>query len=197
MSRMPRATYLWPGLPQLWHSGLWSGLLLAVGFAALLNLLVLASFVWIELLSPLALRLGWLAVGTLWCVSVVISTLSGPRSRRWRGKSPAEVLFREALDEYLQGNWFESERILDRLLRLHPRDVEARLMRATLYRHTRRYSEALAELTNLERFRDAQAWALEIESERQWIAQRQADAADLSPPAAADRSESPALDRAA
>lgn len=178
MRRTPWATYLWPGLPQLWLSGMWSGLVLAVGFAAVVDLLLLASFVWVELLSPLHLRLGWLAVGALWGAAAVISVWSESRSAVPRGVTSAEVLFREALGEYLQGNWFEAEAILGRLVHLHPRDVEARLLLATLLRHTRRYNEALEQLDRLERLRDAQHWTREIASERQRI-----DEGQRKPPA--------------
>lgn len=178
MRRTPWATYLWPGLPQLWLSGMWSGLVLAVGFAAVVDLLLLASFVWVELLSPLHLRLGWLAVGALWGAAAVISVWSESRSAVPRGVTSAEVLFREALGEYLQGNWFEAEAILGRLVHLHPRDVEARLLLATLLRHTRRYNEALEQLDRLERLRDAQHWTREIASERQRI-----DEGQRNPPA--------------
>ena len=180
MRRMPWATYLWPGLPQLWDSGFWSGLVLAAGFALLLNLLLLASFVWIELLSSLHLRLGWLAAGSLWIGSAVISKrygISGRYGGRMASSSTAsaEVLFREALSEYLQGSWFEAESILGRLLHQNQRDVEARLLLATLLRHTGRRPEALDQLERLERLRDAQLWAQEIAAERMWIAQSQTD----------------------
>jgi len=181
MRRMPWATYLWPGLPQLWDSGFWSGLVLAAGFALLLNLLLLASFVWVELLSSLHLRVGWLAAGSLWMGAAVISGRYGARGRysnssRDGGRGPghstasAEVLFREALSEYLQGSWFEAEAILKRLLHLDPRDMEARLLLATLLRHTRRRNEALEQLDRLERLRDAPLWAQEIAAERLRIA---------------------------
>jgi hypothetical protein len=175
MRRMPRATYLWPGLPQLWSWGFGSGLLLATGFAVLLNLLILASFVWVELLSPLHLRLGWLAIGALWAGSAIVSAWHGRRGPLPHGATSAEVLFREALSEYLQESWFEAETILDRLLHLHPRDVEARLLLATLLRHTRRYQEALDQIHRLERLRDADHWAREIAAEKRWIAESQAN----------------------
>jgi tetratricopeptide repeat protein len=168
MSRMPWATYLWPGLPQLWFSGLWSGLVLAAGFAVLFNLLLLASLVWVELLSPLHLRLGWLAIGTLWCGSAVLSAGYARRGAT-RGTTSAEALFREALSEYLQGSWFEAETVLGRLLQRHPRDVEARLLLATLLRHARRFPEALDQLDRLERLRDATKWTHEIAGEREWM----------------------------
>lgn len=175
MRRMPWATYLWPGLPQLWFSGFWSGLVLATGFAVLLNLMLLASFVWAELLNPLDLRLGWLAIGALWGCSAIMSVWFGRRGLVSRGATSAEVLFREAMSEYLLGSWFEAESILSRLLHLHPRDVEGRLLLATLLRHTRRYEEAVDQLNRLELLRDANPWAQEIAAERRWIAEGQAN----------------------
>ena len=85
MRRMPWLTYFWPGLPQLWRSGLWWGLFLAAGFAVLLDLLLLTSFVWVELLGPLDLKIGWLAVGALWCCSAIVSFSTANRGPRARG----------------------------------------------------------------------------------------------------------------
>lgn len=171
MVRMPWTTYLWPGLPRLWYGGLWSGLLLAVGFAALTNALLLATFVWVELLSPRYLQFAWLGTGAVWIGSAALSAWFGQGVPR-RATS-AEAMFRGALREYLKGNWFEAQRILGRLLHLHPRDVEARLMLATLMRHTERHEEALEHLSRLELLRDAGKWAAEIEAEKRWIADAQ------------------------
>ena len=181
MRRMPWTTYLWPGLPYLWLSGMWSGLALAAGFSVLLNLVVLASFVWVELLSPLHVRLGWFAIACLWFGSAAISAwYGGGRVTRIEAAS-TEGLFRQAMSEYLQGSWFEAESILGRLLHLDPRDVEARLMLATLLRHTRRYQEALDQLNRLDRLRDAQKWAREIAAERQWVSEGQASQGSAIP----------------
>ncbi len=169
MRRMPRLEYLWPGLPQLWHRGLWSGLILAAGFAVLLDLLLLSSFVWVELLSPRDLRLGWMAAGSLWGASAILSL---GFHRPAAGTSSADLVYREALKHYLQGSWFEAESSLGRLLRLTPRDVEGRLLLATVLRRTRRYDEALVQLDRLDRLRDATRWAREIADERQKIAER-------------------------
>ena len=170
MVRMPWTTYLWPGLPQLWYGGLWSGLVLAVGSAVLLNALLLATFVWVELLVPPYIQYAWLATGTLWIGAAAASAWFGQGGAP-RGAIAAEAMFREALHEYLQGSWFETERILGRLLHLHPRDVEARLMLATLLRHTGRYQEALEHLARLELLRGASRWAAEIAAEKTWIAE--------------------------
>ncbi|MGD9720271.1 MAG: tetratricopeptide repeat protein [Pirellulales bacterium] len=175
MRWMPRLVLFWPGLPQLWHSGLWSGLVLAAGFAVLVDLLLVASFVWIELLSPRDLRLGWLAAGLVWGVSAI---LSRGFPRRVPNSTTAERMFRSALAEYLQGSWFEAEAVLTRLLRMAPRDVEGRLLLATLLRRTRRADDALAQLDRLERQRDAAPWSREIAEERQRIAEGIAAASD-------------------
>lgn len=173
MVRMPWTMYLWPGLPRLWYGGLWSGLALAVGSALLLNALLLATFVWVELLSPGWLRAAWLAIGTLWIGAAGVSAWMGRGGIR-RAET-AEAMFREALHEYLKGSWFESERILRRLLARHPRDVEARLMLATLLRHAARAAEAAEELARLERLEDAGRWAVEIAAERAWLERNAGD----------------------
>ncbi len=178
MRRMPRLVYLWPGLPQLWLSGWWWGLALAAGFAVLFDLLLVVSYVWVELLSPRDLRLGWMAAGCVWGVSALLS--AGFR-RTAPTTTSAERLYREALQEYLQGNWFEAEAILGRLLRNAPRDVEGRLLLATLLRRTKRPDEALDQLDRLERLRDAARWRREIADLRQRIAESFATSSDAEP----------------
>jgi len=193
MRRMPRLVYLWPGLPQLWLSGLWSGLALAAGFAVLFDLLLVASYVWVELLSPRDLRLGWMAAGTVWGSSALLS--AGYR-RTAPTTTSAERWYREALQEYLQGSWFEAEAILNRLLRNSPRDVESRLLLATLLHRTRRSDEALDQLDRLERLRDAARWSREIADLRQRIAEGFATAGDAEP-IPADGSGEPSATRQA
>jgi predicted Zn-dependent protease len=143
-------------------------LALAAGFAVLVNVLLLATFVWVELLDPPRLRLAWLAAGGLWAGSAMVSAWYS-RGLAPRRRNSAEAMFREALREYLRASWFEAEQILGRLLRLQPRDVEARLMLATLLRRTGRDSEALEQLDRLELLADASQWAREIAEEKQLI----------------------------
>jgi hypothetical protein len=166
---MPWAIYAWPGLAQLWRYGQWQGLAAAVGFGVLLNLLLMASFVWVELVAPLWLKMGWLLAGMVWTGAAGWSIWHG-----WgvtpRQVQSADAMFRTALGEYLQGNWFEAEQILGQLLELRPRDVEGRLMLATLLRHNHRLQEALDQLARVELLSDARFWKQEIEVERRMIA---------------------------
>jgi hypothetical protein len=186
MRRMAWTRYLWPGLPQLWGEGAWSGLALAAGSAVLLNLLLLSTFVWFELLGESLLTFGWLAAASVWLVSGVLACWSD-RQRRDRQKAHStEDLFRQALGEYLKGNWFEAETILGRLLRHDPRDLEARLMLASLLRHTRRLPEARQQLLRLERLEGAEKWRTEIGAELDLLTELQ------SPPGVNEETIDPA-----
>ena len=177
MRAMRWATCLWPGLPQLWLEGSFSGLALAIGFALLFNLVLVSTSAWTELLStPLAWG-AWSGVGMFWIVSAWLSL-------RWlRADIPAspageeDALYREAQTHYLQASWFDAEVALGRLLERQPRDADARLMLATLLRHTRRYDEAEAQLRVLEKLDGAVKWEMEIRQERDLLAEERKEEA--------------------
>lgn len=68
--RLHWAAYLWPGLPHLWNGGSWAGLTLAVGFAVLLNTLILAVFVWPQWLPERPKLLCGLSVAAIWMAAI-------------------------------------------------------------------------------------------------------------------------------
>lgn len=176
MHRRHWIAYVWPGLPQLLQ-GSWSGLGWAVLAAGLLQVALLTTWVWTEWIPGSAKLALWGGIILLWSGAVLASssfwTVRTPSKEETSPRS--DTLFAEAIDFYLQAQWFEAEKILIRLLRQNPRDVEARLMIATLFRHTHRWDEALRQLEQLERLEASRAWALEIQRERQQIAQAQAE----------------------
>ena len=184
---------LWPGLPQLWSQGTWSGLAVAVGFAILLNVLIVSTLVWTEWIG-MNLWVGlWVGlIGS--CLVSAVADRYGTRTRlplqsdRPRGSqvAPAETgqelaektdgdLFRSCQAQYLQGNWYEAETQLVELLRGSPRDVEAQLLLATLYRHLERFDEAGRWLAGLERSEEAEGWIQEIRNERACLVRALAD----------------------
>ena len=138
------ATCFWPGLPRLWCRGEWSSLAAAVAFGAALNLVLVSSFVWPELLPSSLVLAGWLLVLAACCHFGDASRIAVLPELLCTARVDDRGLFIRAQGEYLQGHWFEAEASLQQLLRRSPRDVDAGLMLATLYRHTRRYDEALA-----------------------------------------------------
>ena len=167
---------LWPGLPQLWLAGAWSGLALAVGFAALLDLLLLTSLLWTEWVEPAFRVAGWTAVAVLWGVSVMTGWRWSREQQVRPRASREEDLFPRALGEYLKGNWYETEAACKNLLRRVSGDVQARLLLATLLRRTKRWPEAREQLETLKRLEASAAWEFEIADEEQRLADAQEQA---------------------
>src|SRR5689334_16405343 len=96
MHRVRWITALWPGLTQLWFAGAWWGLALAVAFAWLVNLAIVSTFVWRELIGPWERMGAWLVLVVVWALSAKLSV------RQLQGFDPrasadaAEDLFRRA-----------------------------------------------------------------------------------------------------
>ncbi len=168
MGRMPYLAYLWPGLPTILINGSWLGLAWAVVFAVLINLLILASLWWPELFASHHRSGLWLATAVFWVGATVVSLraqqLSAPEL-----DSDAAATFGDATKLYLRADWFGSERILVDLLRRNPRDVDAGLLAATLWRHTGRIAEASQQLDRLELMDGARKWMFEIHQERKLL----------------------------
>jgi len=180
MRRLRLLTLLWPGGPQMWFAGAWSGLGVAIGFAVLLDLGLLTSRMWTELLGPAAQTAIWLVLAAVWIGSAAVS---------WRwvaglqigGVRPADekacaALFLQARDEYVKGNWFEAETVLGRLLDRNVLDVEARLLRANLMFRTHRNGEAASELDRLSRTEGGEVWRMEISRLRARLNESRSDA---------------------
>lgn len=175
--RLSRIYSLWPGLPQLWIAGEWSGLALAVGFACLVNLLLLTSLHWTEWLDTGLTLAGWTAVGVLWCASAFSGWRWMARQEQSASRRGQQDLFPRALGEYLKGNWYEAEVACHELLRRSAGDVEARLLLATLLRRNRRFPEARGQLEQLMRFEAAASWEAEVAQEYERLAEAEEQAA--------------------
>lgn len=165
MGHVPWSLRWWPGLAPLWQRGAVSGLVLALVFAALLNLTIATTWIWTEAVTAGVRWMAWGAVLAIWGGSAWAAAGWG-RAEGPRPGPTSGALFQTAVSEYLQGNWLEAERVLRQLLGRNARDLEARLLLATLYRHTERLSEAAAELDRLATFDGSEAWEFEIGRER-------------------------------
>ena len=169
MRASPIVMCCWPGLPRLWLCGDWFSLLVALAFGGVLNLLLVSACVRPAWLPWPANGLAWLSVGGFWFVSAVRAHRNCPELCQTLRVADDRGLFLKAQGEYLQSHWFEAESVLNQLLRQSRRDIEARLMLATVYRHTRRYDEAIAELGVIEQFDGAEKWHSEIAAERRLV----------------------------
>lgn len=174
--RTAKLACLWPGLPQLWVRGTWSALALAVGFTAILNLVLAATLIWTEWLDGKTLLACWAGLGVLWVASTVVS-LRGTGAEADLAEMPGDLM-PQAQECYLKANWLEAERLLNRMIGRNARDVDARLMLATLQRHTGRLDEAAQQLERLARLDDAAKWEQEIEAERRLLTEAHLPADD-------------------
>jgi hypothetical protein len=200
MRRMPWTMCLWPGLPQIWSCGSWGGLTIAVGAAILLNFLLLVSFGWTELIGPDLRTTLWVGLGASWAGAAVWSVTWSRKRAGDRNPNLQQDRFGEALDHYLRGDYYQTERILEGLLRRNVRDVDARLMLATLLRHTHRFDDAAGQLDALELLEGAGKWELEIRQERELLrkARTQSEAAaEIETGTATDDAPSAAIGHAA
>jgi hypothetical protein len=160
------ASCWWPGLPQLWWRGDLRAMMLAVLFAIVLNFALTATFVWPEMVSTGTLAAIWTGVITYWMIAVWTGMREVTRIRS-RSVEQQQALFLNAQMEYLKGHWLEAETLLRELLGIDQHDGDARLMLASLLRHSDRAGEALIQLETLELSEAGGKWASEISRERQ------------------------------
>lgn len=165
MHSLRYVTLIWPGLPWLWLRGSLSGLVLAVAFAAAVDMAILSTFIWPRLVE-LHLTLGlWTAVAVLWLVSFVSAAAAFPPSIAAPRAGEADALFLKARDAYLARDWVQAEARLRDVLSVAPTDGEAQLLHATLLRRTGRPSEARTALEKLARSDSGAPWRREIAAE--------------------------------
>ena len=158
-------TCCWPGLSGLWLQGRWSGLVTAIGFAVLLNVAMASQFLWVQVVSQQGLAILWAIAFLAWCGGFWQAARHVYRLPPRPLRQGEVDLFIQAQGEYLRGHWFEAEAILERLVNSNPQDVDAHLMLAGLYRHTKRRVEATERLRQLKQIDGAAKWQLEVRQE--------------------------------
>ncbi len=165
----------WPGLSRLWLRGHWSSLLMAVGFSVLLNLALVSTFLWPTSLGEMFPLVAWPMIMVVWSASAWVACKTLPdvmavgRQPQQNQGETTDTLFNQAQREYLKGHWTEAESILNRRLEFEPRDMESRLLYATMLRHMRRLDDARSELNLLRKFDESVQWEFEIRREWQLI----------------------------
>lgn len=175
MSAPSNLTCLWPGLPHLWWRGDWRGLGIAIGFGAVLNLFWIGTFVWPELLPANVRSGGWLVLCVIWAVAIWHGRRSLLEWANGHEIRSGDTLFIRAQTEYLQGNWYEAESLLQEAVREDRRDADSGLMLAAIYRRRQRYDEAREMLDRLSRMETADRWCVELRRERQLLGELEPD----------------------
>ena len=159
-------TLAWPGMPWLWLRGSVGGLVLALAFAVLLDMGILTTWIWSELVD-LQVSIGiWTAAIAVWIVATVSAVSAFPATIPRTRDAAADRLFLEGRDAYLARDWLAAERKLKALLALAPTDGEAQLLLATLLRRAGRTDEAKTALQKLARSDSGVPWQTAIAREQ-------------------------------
>jgi thioredoxin-like negative regulator of GroEL len=155
-------------------------LVAALGAAALLDVLLLVSFGWTELIGR-NLRIGlWAVFVVAWVAAIVWSRKQCRRQAVVCSLESREDSFGQALDYYLKGDGYQAEQILEDLLRRNVRDLDARLLLATSLRRAGRFDDATRQLDTLACFEGADKWELEIQEERDLLAEARTEKASAA-----------------
>ena len=158
-------TLVWPGLPWLWLRGSRTGLVLALAFAVAVDVGVLTTFIWPELVGLGFTIALWTATAAIWLVSTVSAAATLPRPLPGVRAAAADALFVKARDAYLSRDWVAAQAHLHDLLRIAPTDGDAQLLWATLLRRVGRPAESREALTQLSRSDSGRRWQAAIARE--------------------------------
>lgn len=169
-------TLVWPGLPWLWLRGSLSGLVLALAFAVSLDVAILATWIWPDLVEHSFTISAWTATTVIWVVSVVSAASAFPPPIQAVDRDETDKLFIKARDAYLARDWIQAETRLQELLALAPTDGEAQLLLGTLLRRVGRPAEARQALEKLARSDSGAPWRTAIAAE---LARLDADSAEV------------------
>ena len=165
----------WPGLPGLWCKGHWSSLFAAIGFSILLNIALISSFLWKWSLGEAFPLIAWPVICLIWAATALVSynrltdVMAVPITEKVAVPERPDTLFIQAQHEYLKGHWGEAQTLLNRQIDQHPRDIESRLLLATLFRHSRKLDQSLQQLKEIKRFDEAVEWNFECTREEELI----------------------------
>jgi hypothetical protein len=158
-------TLAWPGMPWLWLRGSMLGLGLALAFAVTLDVAVVTTWIWPELVDlPFKLAV-WSGAGIVWLLATVSALSAFPPPLPTRRDETVNRLFVQARDAYLARDWLAAEARLHELLTRAPTDGEAQLLLATLLRRVGRADEARTALDKLSRSDAGLPWRSAIARE--------------------------------
>ena len=158
-------TLVWPVLPWLWLRGSAGGLVLALAFAVLLDMGIVTTWIWSELVDLPVFIVIWTAASVVWIVATLSAASSFPAPISGAADAAADTLFVKARAAYLARDWLTAETRLKAVLALAPTDGEAQLLLATLLRRVGRTAESKRALEQLSRSDSGIPWQAAIARE--------------------------------
>ena len=164
---------MYPGYSGIVQYGHRSFLAMALGFALLLDAFLIVNFYWTALITSSQRNILLVALFGMWIALMVAAAYWKFRLDAIAKPEQQDETFRQTIHHYLRGDWFAAESQILPYLKKYPKDIEMLLLQATMYRHTKRYEEALLVLDKLQLLQNSRHWFAEIESERSLLAAAQ------------------------
>jgi hypothetical protein len=162
-------------LPSLWVRGDVHSLLVAILFSWVFCFAWLATFVWPEWLATW-LGTSWLssvAFASVWAsvaISSIFSALKSAVPSEYQGaqaRQERQANLELAQEYYLQANYFEAEKLVRKNSVRGQNDVESMLLWISILRRTKRVTQALELISQLEMLDAAVGWLAELRSEKE------------------------------
>ena len=173
----------WPGATKAWNRADTSSFWIAIGFSWSFCLAVATFFLWEEWLHAWIRFSLCFILGASSCISGARLLLIG-ESLPADSKVARDARFQQAQAAYLQGDYFESERLLASNLALEDADLESGLLLVSVLRRVGRYEEAIQQI-NLLRKRDFSVrWESELAAEKEKCLKRKRQSTVAPPPKA-------------
>jgi len=161
---------MFPGYSGMVQYGHRSFLVMALGFALMLDAFLVVNFYWTAWITTHQRNVLLVALLVAWIVLMLVATYWKRQLDAAATPEPHDGTFRQAVCHYLRGDWFAAESQILPHLERYPKDIEMLLLQATMYRRTERYEEALVVLNKLRLLQNSRFWHAEIETEQTLIA---------------------------
>ena len=173
---------MYPGYSGIVEYGHRSFLMIALGFALLVNLFLVANFYWTAFLTPGQRNVCLMMLFAVWVLLTAFASYWKHHLASIAKTEQHDATFRQTIACYLKGDWFAAESHILPYLKRFPKDAEMLLLQATMYRHTERYEEALLVLDKLQLLQDSRHWQVEIANEHVLIGEASIGEASRSSP---------------
>ncbi len=174
----------WPGACKAWDRTDSTSLWIAIGFSWSTCLAIASTCLWEEWIHAWVRFLVCFALVACACVSGARAILFGhviPEDT----KPVRDERFRKAQAAYLQGDYFESARLLASNLALEKSDIESGLLLVSVLRRSSRFDEALDHINLLLKWELSVRWESELALEKEKCLKRKRQSLDAPPPKAA------------
>jgi len=173
----------WPGACKAWDRADSTSLWIAIGFSWPTCVAIATTCLWEEWLHE------WIRF-LLCFLLIAFACASGARVILFGEVIPEDTKparderFRKAQAAYLQGDYFEAERLIASNLAMEPSDIESGLLLVSVLRRSCRFDEAMEQINILGKRDFSVRWESELGQEREKCLKRKRQSMDAPPPKA-------------